>query len=136
MAKKKTIKPNKLNAASELELNLRGTPYEVSARKIWQQLFDFYRTYGGPLHDMDNMLVDLKLCYKLMEDVSVVSDKIEFFWGFASGWTHGYTTWLRDVSDADAKATMESNGTDWYVKCEVTRSKALFKVYGSVSPSP
>jgi hypothetical protein len=46
--------------------------------QIWQQLFNFYCSHGCPLDIMDNMLVDLSNCKKVLESSYV--ETVHFLW--------------------------------------------------------
>lgn len=51
-------------AAIELDMRTDWNSFGLVARKIWQQLFNFYRDGGGILSRMDSLLCDLSLIEK------------------------------------------------------------------------
>lgn len=55
---------------------------KLYSRKVWQVLFDLFRSTGGDLQNMDNMLCDLYTLERLFSKGSFVQ-----FWHFNNGYT-------------------------------------------------
>lgn len=60
------------------------------ARKIWQELFNFYRERSGDLSNMDNLLCDYPIIIKRIEEAQRAAwsyRETYFWWAFAGWWT-------------------------------------------------
>lgn len=82
----KTFERAKLPYA-RVDMQGRFCSDSLTARLIWQQLFNFYRSNGCSLEHMDNMLVDYTTIQSLIE-----GGTDEFWWAFGrSGMTNIWT---------------------------------------------
>lgn len=70
-------------------INLRGSSFDCLPRILWQALFDEYRSNGGSLDNMDNMLIDLRGCERVFLEQN---GETSFLFGFSGD----QTTWIYD----------------------------------------
>lgn len=79
------------------EIDLRGSMYSCMPRMVWQQLFNYYRSFWGDLNDIDNLLIDLDNIRLALEKVYIEDrPSIEFLWGFHK-W--GQTIFHQDINN-------------------------------------
>lgn len=104
-------------------LDFRGSMYECRSRVLWQALFNLYRERGCNLDNLDNLLIDLKNCEKIIEEA--VDTKKTFHIGMDRT---GQTTWINGNINED---DFEWRGYDFFVKGVVDDNGTSLKVvYG------
>jgi len=95
-----------------INLKTRFTCNKLYSRLVWQKLFDLYRSAGGNLTYMDDMLCDLYSLERYFE-----SGSFEVYWYFGCNFTG-----LQDFIDPDETCYKIKYDAD---NCNVTISKAL-----------
>lgn len=110
----------------DIEISFRTHQEDVIPRKIWQQLFNLYREHGGPLDNMDNILIDLRNCEQIMSDIGGEDITKRFLFGF--NYQNYMTTWIPEEKwiDPDCTKAIQFLSHDFFVLCEVSRDGAKF----------
>lgn len=117
---------NRGSSCMPIVMQFRGDMWDVRPRRLWQQLFDFYRENGCPLDRMDNMLIDLRNC---VEAFDMAHDgTLRFLWGCDPGYYN--TTWINEESwkDVGIDMCMSFSSFEWFVLCDLTADKATFTI--------
>ena len=59
---------------NDIVMRFSGDMWDVRPRRLWQQLFDFYRSNGCPLGHMDNMMIDTPIYKRALSVLSLAKD--------------------------------------------------------------
>jgi hypothetical protein len=89
-------------------LTIIDTKYDISAdltaRKVWQQLFNCYRMFGGDMNNLDNLLIDYTSLIKLFK-----KGRTQLAWCMYRNHFHTRLLLVEDnecLSDGDVKVTI------------------------------
>ena len=108
-------------------VDFRGDMTDVKPRRLWQQLFDFYRANGGRIEMLDNLLIDFENCQQIL-DRCMEKGPQQFIWGFDPG--NWLTTWVdsHEWEEGSYHQAMFFRPFSWYVHCELTKEEAVFTI--------
>ena len=101
--------------------------WDVRPRRLWQQLFNFYRENECPLDNMDNILIDLENCVEAIEKSH--DGTVRFLWGCDPGYY--FTTWMNEErwEGIGLQTAIDYSSFDWFVLCELTADEAKFTIH-------
>lgn len=107
------------------DLELKFTSHETKSRRLWQVLFDLYRSNGCSLHNMLDILVDYEYAKRVFEKLRT-DDRVFVVWGCDRD-SH-MTTWFEVPSGEfnEVLNTINNCPTSFHVLCEITLDGVKF----------
>lgn len=111
-------------------LDMQSNVYNVNTRKIWQELFNYYKEYGD-LSNLDNMLIDYDTIEFLRKGES---NNCIFLWGYHA---ECYSTILLQKQDwwykDDINHTIKTQLSEWDIVILVNIDEKNYKSTFSVA---
>jgi len=98
-------------------LDFHGDMYDVVPRRLWQVLFDHYRSRGGDLLTMDNMLIDFDNCKEWRDRLSQGIGN-DFIFLFDDRDYHTSWRWRNQWRSGDARQLLTDSGCRYGVVVE------------------
>lgn len=101
-------------------VDFNGYMHSCRARLFWQTLFDMYRSNGGQLDRLDNLLVDYEYCKQVIDE----DKSVKILWGFSL--ETGFSEWIREPTwfVGNMYATVDCMSSDVVFLIDFTPAKA------------